>query len=116
MESVLRGEKEPSVISKENPILFFPVRHHSPACAFHLRQALEAYEPDCVLVEGPQNAQEMIPTLTHSETSAPIALYYFYKAGAAAEAAGGGKDTVGFAGQWIILCPRGCPVGAATFG
>ena len=79
MESLLRGEKVPPVISKENPILFFPVRHHSPACSFHLRRAIEAYEPDCVLIEGPQNAQEMIGTLTHSDTAAPVALYYFYK-------------------------------------
>ena len=79
MESVLRGEKASPVILKEKPILFFPVRHHSPACAFHLKQAIEAYEPDCVLVEGPQNAQVMIPTLTHPETTAPVALYYFYR-------------------------------------
>lgn len=79
MESVLRGEKASPVISKENPILFFPVRHHSPACAFHLKRAVESYEPDCVLVEGPQNAQEMISTLTHPETTAPVALYYFYR-------------------------------------
>lgn len=79
MESLLRGEKVPPVISKENPILFFPVRHHSPACSFHLRRVFEAYEPDCVLIEGPQNAQEMIGTLTHSDTVAPVALYYFYK-------------------------------------
>ena len=79
MESLLRGEKESVVISKENPVLFFPVRHHSPACSFHLKRAMEAYEPDCVLIEGPQNAQDMIPTLTHEETTAPVALYYFYK-------------------------------------
>ena len=79
MESVLRGEKASPVISKESPVLFFPVRHHSPACAFHLKRAIEAYEPDCVLVEGPQNAQEMISTLTNPETTAPVALYYFYK-------------------------------------
>lgn len=79
MESVLRGEKISPVISEENPILFFPVRHHSPACAFQLKRVIEAYKPDCVLVEGPQNAQEMIPTLTHPETTAPVALYYFYR-------------------------------------
>lgn len=79
MESILRGEKISPVISKENPVLFFPVRHHSPACAFHLKQAMKEYEPECVLIEGPQDAQAMIPTLTHPDTTAPVALYYFYK-------------------------------------
>lgn len=79
MESLLRGEKISPVISKDNPIVFFPVRHHSPACAFHLKKAIEIYEPECVLIEGPQNAQGMIPTLTHPDTAAPVALYYYYK-------------------------------------
>ena len=79
MESLLRGKKESLMISKESPVLFFPVRHHSPACAFHLKRAIDSYEPDCVLIEGPQNAQDMIPTLTNEETIAPVALYYFYR-------------------------------------
>lgn len=79
MESILRGEKISPVISQNNPILFFPMRHHSPSCAFHLKQAMDEYQPECVLIEGPQNAQEMISTLTHSDTIAPVALYYYYK-------------------------------------
>lgn len=98
MEQLLRSEKLPSVTSElppvtpqitdvtsENvwdlsaPLLYFPVRHHSPACAFHLKKAIAAYQPDCILIEGPENAQEMIPVLAHEDTRAPVALYYFYK-------------------------------------
>ncbi len=61
------------------PVLFFPVRHHSPACAFHLKKAIEAYGPDCILVEGPENAGDLIHVLVHPETKAPVALYYSYK-------------------------------------
>ncbi|MDE7045519.1 MAG: hypothetical protein K2O97_11020, partial [Acetatifactor sp.] len=72
MEQLLRSKEVPAVD-------FFPVRHHSPVCAFHLKKAIEAYEPDCILIEGPENAQEMIPVLSHEETGAPVALYYFFK-------------------------------------
>ncbi len=60
-------------------VLYFPVRHHSPACTFHLKKAVEDYKPECILIEGPQNARELIPVLSHEDTRAPVALYYFYK-------------------------------------
>ncbi len=63
----------------EKPILYFPIRHHSPACSFHLKKAIEAYQPDCILVEGPANAEHLIPVLASPDTKAPLALYYFYK-------------------------------------
>ncbi len=31
------------------------------------------------MIEGPKNAEELIPALVHEETKAPIALYYYYK-------------------------------------
>lgn len=95
MEQLLRGEKisalgadteektdeipAPECFDPESPVLYFPIRHHSPACAWHLKKAIEICRPDCILVEGPQNAQDQIPVLAHKETQAPIALYYFYK-------------------------------------
>ena len=81
MEQLLRGQEISSVNSYDltQPILYFPVRHHSPVCAYHLKKAIKAYQPDCILIEGPQNAQEIIPVLAHEDTKAPIALYYFYK-------------------------------------
>lgn len=90
MEQLLRSQEVPAVteitdVTSENcwdlsaPLLYFPVRHHSPACAFHLQKAIAAYEPDCILIEGPENAGEMIPVLAHEDTKAPVALYYFYK-------------------------------------
>lgn len=73
MEQLLRSEKLPSVTSElppvtpqitdvtsgnvwdlSAPLLYFPVRHHSPACAFHLQKAIAAYQPDCILIEGPE--------------------------------------------------------------
>ncbi len=84
MERVLRGEEVseidlPELYDLSRPILYFPIRHHSPACAWHLKKAVAAYEADCILIEGPENAQEQIRVLAHPETKAPVALYYFYK-------------------------------------
>lgn len=84
MEQILRGEEVSEVNGGKSgdahwPVYFFPIRHHSPVCAFHLKKAIEAFSPDCLLIEGPENAEEMIPVLNHEDTKAPIALYYFYK-------------------------------------
>ena len=81
METLLRGEKPAEVIpfSLDAPVLYYPVRHHSPACAWHLERIIERYAPDCILVEGPENADHLIPVLTHPDTRAPVALYYAYR-------------------------------------
>lgn len=81
MEQLLRGEEIPEIDPYDlaRPVLYVPVRHHSPACAYHLTKAIDEYEPDCILIEGPENAKEMIPALSHQDTKAPVALYYYYK-------------------------------------
>ena len=61
------------------PILYFPVRHHSPGCSRHLLRVMERYQPDCILVEGPETANKLIPVLTDEGTVPPVAFYYFYK-------------------------------------
>ena len=47
METLLRGEKPAEVIpfSLDVPVLYYPVRHHSPACAWHLERVMERYAP-----------------------------------------------------------------------
>ena len=81
MDTLLRGEKPTEVIpfSLDAAVLYYPVRHHSPACAWHLERIIERYAPDCILVEGPENANELIPVLIHPDTKAPVAFYYAYR-------------------------------------
>lgn len=55
----------------------FGIRHHGPGCARALRTALETLEPDVILVEGPPDAQEVIPFLTHNEMKPPVALLIY---------------------------------------
>lgn len=81
MERILRDSKASEIIpcSFEQPLLLFPVRHHSPVCSFQLVRTIKEYKPDIILIEGPENANELIPSLTHEDTQLPAALYYFYK-------------------------------------
>lgn len=75
MEPVLRSAQ----VSQIGPVRFFPIRHHSPACSFHLRRLINGWQPDCILVEGPENAKKQVSALCHADTQAPVALYYYYK-------------------------------------
>lgn len=81
MERVLRGKKIFEIIPwrMNGPVIFFPIRHHSPACSYHLLKLIDDYQPDCILVEGPKTADRLIPVLTDNNTVLPIAFYYYYK-------------------------------------
>src|SRR4051812_11416102 len=52
----------------------FPVRHHSPRAASCLRAWLETVQPELILVEGPSDAESLIPVLTDPESHPPIAI------------------------------------------
>ena len=78
MERIL-PDGEVFAISGSEPVLFFPVRHHSPVCSYQLVRTITAYAPDCILIEGPENANKLIPVLTDEATQLPAAIYYFYK-------------------------------------
>lgn len=58
-------------------VSIFGIRHHGPGCARSLRAALEALEPDIVLVEGPPDAQEVVPLLAASGMKPPVALLIY---------------------------------------
>ncbi|MCW3053219.1 MAG: hypothetical protein JWN14_2389 [Chthonomonadales bacterium] len=55
----------------------FGIRHHGPGSARSLRAALEALEPDCVLIEGPPDAESLLPLLAHPQMQPPVALLIY---------------------------------------
>lgn len=59
-------------------IMLVPVRHHSPACARQIQKIFVEWRPDTVLVEGPDNANALLPVMLHEDTRAPFAIYYAY--------------------------------------
>lgn len=58
-------------------LVLFPVRHHSPACAWQLRRWLAEVRPAAVLVEGPRCFDPLIPMLVHPEARMPLAIYTY---------------------------------------
>ena len=71
METILRSEEMAE-------IMLLPVRHHSPACSFQIGRVIEAWKPSAVLVEGPDNANALLPVMVDEETKGPFAIYYSY--------------------------------------
>ncbi|WP_440965775.1 DUF5682 family protein [Massilia sp. GER05] len=55
----------------------FGVRHHGPGCARSLAAALSALAPDCILVEGPAEADALAPFAGHAELVPPVALLLY---------------------------------------
>src|ERR1043165_7849280 len=52
----------------------FGVRHLSPAAAWHLRQMLDRVRPKLVLIEGSDDADELIPHIVSPKSKLPIAI------------------------------------------
>lgn len=59
-------------------IILVPIRHHSPACSYHLQKLIEAERPDTILIEGPSNANELMNVMLNDQIKPPFALYYSY--------------------------------------
>ena len=62
-----------------DPLYWFPVRHHSPATARHLEAALRARRPRVVFIEGPHEANHLVPHVTDPDTVPPVAVYSSYR-------------------------------------
>jgi len=59
---------------KNAPWRIFGIRHHGPGSARSLVAAFDAWRPDCVLVEGPPDADALIPLAAHAGMEPPVAL------------------------------------------
>jgi hypothetical protein len=76
---------DPAAISRRvesvlaDPLYWFPVRHHSPTVARHLRAALRARKPKVVFVEGPHEANDLVRHVIDPKTEPPVAIYSSYR-------------------------------------
>lgn len=52
----------------------FGIRHHGPGCARSLLAALAAWEPDCLLVEGPPEGESLLSFVLDADMIPPVAL------------------------------------------
>ncbi|SEI52617.1 hypothetical protein SAMN05421831_103200 [Allopseudospirillum japonicum] len=55
-------------------IHYLGIRHHGPGSARHVYAALEALQPEQVLIEGPSDASDLISLLMHAHMQVPVAL------------------------------------------
>jgi hypothetical protein len=74
----------PALLARVDAVLdagpyWFPVRHHSPTVALHLRAAIRARSPKLVLIEGPAEATHLVPHLLDRDTRPPVAIYSSYR-------------------------------------
>ena len=53
---------------------YFGIRQHGPGCARSLVRAFDALQPDCVLVEGPPEAECVLAALMSEHMQPPVAL------------------------------------------
>lgn len=60
---------------RNDRIQYFPVRHHSPACAALLERWILENKPASILVEGPSNFNSRINLLTDESCKCPVALF-----------------------------------------
>ena len=53
------------------------VRHHGPGSARSVVRALEEMQPDAVLIEGPPDANDLIPLAGRAEFEPPVAILVY---------------------------------------
>jgi hypothetical protein len=59
------------------PLRYYGIRHHGPGCARALRAALDAQQPDIVLLEGPPEADEIVSLAADAAMIPPVALLVY---------------------------------------
>ncbi len=60
-------------------VCWFPVRHHSPTAALHLRKAMLEKRPKVLFLEAPADANELVKHIVDPKTKPPVALYVSYR-------------------------------------
>jgi hypothetical protein len=58
---------------------WLPVRHHSPAAAFHAAAWIREHRPAAVLIEAPEDAAGQLRWLLHEGAEPPLALLFSFK-------------------------------------
>ncbi|MGA7730838.1 MAG: DUF5682 family protein [Chloroflexia bacterium] len=58
-------------------IHIFGIRHHGPGSARSLLRALHELQPDCLLVEGPPDAEPVLHLAAHRQMKPPVALLIY---------------------------------------
>lgn len=63
-----------SAILAEPRVVWFPIKHYSAACAWHVKRVIEEVRPVGVLVEGPDDATALVPHIVAEDSWPPLAV------------------------------------------
>lgn len=78
-EKTPQQQVEAILASREKErVIYFPVKHFSPVCAWHVDRLIREVKPKGVLVEGPSDATELIPFIVHEDTRPPFTIFSSY--------------------------------------
>jgi hypothetical protein len=55
----------------------YGIRHHGPGSARSLLRALTTQQPDCILIEGPPDADALLTHVAHADMVPPVALLIY---------------------------------------
>ncbi|MBX2798716.1 MAG: hypothetical protein KTR31_13630 [Myxococcales bacterium] len=61
-------------ICADEGVVWLGIKHYSPACALHTAALIRERRPVAVLVEGPDDANDLIPWIVHPDTQPPLTL------------------------------------------
>lgn len=56
------------------PVTLLGIRHHGPGSSRHVQEYLNQHRPDLILVEGPSEAEALLPFLKSPELKPPVAV------------------------------------------
>lgn len=89
------------IMDDAKQICIFGIRHHGPGCARSLVRALEEWQPDVLLIEGPPEGESVLPLAADESMTPPVALlvYSEEEAGRAAF-----YPFAEFSPEWQALC------------
>ena len=60
-------------------LYWLPVRHHAPAAARVVREAIRTRRPSIVFIEGPSESQHLVPHVVDAATKPPLAIYSSFR-------------------------------------
>jgi hypothetical protein len=65
-------------VMSDERVIYFGVKHFSPACARHVTDLIVELRPVAVLIEGPEDATPLIPYMIHEDTRPPFTIFSSY--------------------------------------
>lgn len=93
------AQQAESVASADGTLLL-GIRHHGPGSARAVAEALAEYKPDCVLIEGPADADQLLGLLAREDLEPPVAILAYREADPRTSAF---WPLAGFSPEWVAL-------------